>query len=187
MKKYILHIVLMGLSYIGFAQELTYPQVEGYISGSTMKVSFPFAIKGVPFSQIQGSVWYPYGRVVAELQMSYYIEGDNTKFSNKTVKSVNPQKKVGSWTISDLTVEPMSHPVSNRNIANEKTTYLLSVYQSFNGKRSIMWYANIVRDHRLIQVNKIPDQSKGPIKVHPKDKVILNPQPIPPIIKKNRN
>jgi len=185
MKKIISQIVLLSLSYISFAQELTPPQVEGYVSGSTMKVSFPFSIKGIPFSKIQAGVWYPYASVVAELQITYYMEGDATRFTNKTVKFVKPSEKVGSWTIGGLTVAPTPYPIPDKGVVHEKTTYLLSVYQSFAGKRSAMWYANIQRND--VQIRKIPDQKLGPIIVHPKDKVILNPQPIPPKeIKKKR-
>ncbi|TKC08935.1 hypothetical protein [Pedobacter frigoris] len=200
MKKYIFYIVLMSLSYVGLAQELTPPQVEGYVSGSTIKVGFPFAIKGVPFSQIPGSVWYSHGRVIAELQMSYYMEGDDKMYVTKLVKSVNPRQTVGSWALADFKIEPKPYPIPNRNVVSEKTTYLLSVYQNNNYKSSKMWYANIVLINPIIRpqnipdqklgseiiLPKIPDQKKGPIKVHPKDKVILNPQPIPPKIKSNK-
>jgi len=178
MKKFILYIVLMSLSYIGYAQQLTYPQVEGYPSAATMNVTFPFTINGVPFSQIPGSVWYPNSSVVAELQITYYVKGDATKYTNKTVKFVNPSEKVGSWTITGLTVSPTPYSIPNKDVIHEKTNYLLSVYQSFAGKRSAMWYANIHRND--VQIRKIPGEKLGPMKVHPKDKVILNPQPIPP-------
>ena len=174
----------MSLSYLGFAQELTSPQVEGHVTGSTIRVSFPFGIKGVPFSQIPGSVWHPFSRVIAELQISYYMEGDEVMYVNKLVKSVNPQQRVGSWDLPDLKIEPKPYPRPNTKVVEGRTTYILSVYQIYNGKNSKMWYANIVRDNRLLQLKKIPDQSKGPVKVYPKDKLILNPQPIPPMTKK---
>ena len=93
----------MTVSYASSAQELTIPQLEGYVSGSTMKVSFPFSIKGIPFSQIPGSVWSSNGRVIAELKMTYYLEGDDRKYVNKRTISVNPRQTVGSWSFS---VEP---------------------------------------------------------------------------------
>lgn len=192
-------ISLMMASYAGTAQELTTPQLEGYVSGSTMKVSFPFSIKGIPFSQIPGSVWSSRGKVIAELQMTYYIEGDDKKYVNKRIISVNPRQTVGSWSLPGLSVEPKPSLFPTRGVVSEKTTYQLSVYQNHNYKNSKMWSASIqrvsptVKPHIAIDqkpsthvipqqpaVDKIPDQNKGPIKVNPKDKVILNPQPIPP-------
>ncbi|MCX2477349.1 hypothetical protein OQZ33_23645 [Pedobacter sp. MC2016-05] len=185
MKKFILYIVLINLSYLGFAQELTPPQVKDYVSGSTIQVSFPFGIKGVPFSQMPGSTWYPNSSIVAELLMTYYMEGDATKYTTKTFKFVNPSEKAGSWTITGLAVAPSLYSKPGKGMVYEKTSYLLSVYQSFGGKHSAMWYANINRSD--VQIRKIPEEKLGLVVVHPKDKVILNPQPIPPrTIKKKR-
>lgn len=185
MKKYILTLVLMGLSYVGFAQELTPPQVEGYISGSTMKVSFPFNVKGIPFTKIPKSVWYPTSVIIADLQMNYYMEGSNSKQINTVRKHVIPDSKTGAWEITGLSIEPLPNSIPNTRVDHNRTTYMLSIYQIHTGQKSAMWYANIHRND--VQIRKIPDQKLGPIKVHPKDKVILNPQPIPPKeIKKKR-
>ncbi|SOD14239.1 hypothetical protein [Pedobacter xixiisoli] len=178
MKKYILYLILMSLSHIGFAQNLTPPQVSGYLSASTINVNFPFNIKGVPFTQIPKSVWYPTSVIIADFQMNYYLEGDDSKQINTIRKHVIPNSKTGAWEITGLSIEPLPHSTPNARVDHQRTTYMLSIYQIHTGQKSAMWYANIHLNQ--IQTNKIPAQKLGPIKVHPKDKVILNPQPIPP-------
>jgi len=178
MKKYILYLILMSLSYIGFTQNLTPPQVEGYLSASTIKVNFPFNVKGIPFTEIPKSVWYPTSVIIADLQMSYYMEGSNSKQINTVRKHVIPDSKTGAWEITGLSIKPLPNSIPNTRVDHSRTTYMLSIYQIHTGQKSAMWYANIQPNY--VQVHKIPDQKMGPKVVPIKDKVILNPQPIPP-------
>ncbi|MET0570698.1 MAG: hypothetical protein ABWZ79_04680 [Pedobacter agri] len=178
MKKRILYLILMCSSYISFAQNLTPPQVVGYLSASTMKVNFPFNVKGIPFTQIPKSVWYPTSVIIADLQMNYYMEGSNSKQINTVRKHVVPDSKTGAWEITGLSIEPSPNSIPNTSVDHNRTTYMLSIYQIHTGQKSAMWYANIQPNY--VQVHKIPDQKLGPKVVPIKDKVILNPQPIPP-------
>lgn len=201
MKKYILGVILMAASYIGFAQEFTIPQVVGVPTGTQMTVSFPFDIVGVPFSEIPGAVWpnKAGAMVKAEVTMSYYMEDDEKRYGNKATFSVNIRNG-GTWKMSGLFIQPKPYHIPGKKIVEGKIHYRLVVYQAYNGKKSNLWYTTIYRVNPSVKINsaldqnpathvipqrqpvvdKIPDQSKGPIKVHPKDKVILNPQPIPP-------
>ncbi|RYF09380.1 MAG: hypothetical protein EOO42_23970, partial [Flavobacteriales bacterium] len=107
MKKYILYIFLMALSYAGIAQEFTIPQVVGVPTGKQITVSFPFDIVGVPFSEIPGAVWpnKSSAMVKAEITMSYYMEGDEKRYGNKRTIAANI-KSGGRWQISGLSIEP---------------------------------------------------------------------------------
>lgn len=170
----------MNLSYLGFAQDLTAPQIKGHLSGSTIKVNFPFKINGVPFTQIPNSVWYKTSVVIADFQMNYYMEGDNNRRINTVRKHVIPDSKTGAWEITELSIEAVPNSIPNTRIDHNRTTYTLSIYQIHTGQKSAMWYATIQRSNLKISDSKIADLKLGPKKVHPKDKVTLNPQPIPP-------
>ncbi|MCX2477260.1 hypothetical protein OQZ33_23200 [Pedobacter sp. MC2016-05] len=204
MKKYFFQIVLMSLSYIGFAQQLTIPQVVGVPTGTQMTVSFPFDIVGVPFSEIPGAVWpnKVSASVKAEIMMAYNMEGDQKRYGNKRTLAVNIGNG-GKWSITNLYIEPKPYHIPGKKMVEGKTIYRLNVYQEYMGKKSLFWYTIINRvgppaihnkaldqtptTHLIPQrpiTDKIPDQKLGPVKIYPKDKVILNPQPIPP--KKNK-
>lgn len=198
--------ILMMSSYAGMAQELTIPQVVGVPTGTQMTVSFPFDIVGVPFSEIPGAVWpnKSSAMIRAEVTMSYYMEGDERRYGNKATFSVNVRSG-GTWKMSGLFIQPKPYYIPGKKMVEGKTHYRLVVYQEYGGKKSYLWYTTIYRvnpsaaigsglnqkpaTHVIPQqpvVDKIHDQKKGPVKVHPKDKVILNPQPIPPKIKSNK-
>lgn len=200
MKKYILGLILMATSYIGFAQELTIPQVVGVPTGTQMTVSFPFDIVGVPFSEIPGAVWpnKVTASVKAEIMMAYNMEGDEKRYGNKRTLVVNIGSG-GKWSIKNLYIEPKPYHIPGKKMVEGKTNYRLNVYQEYMGQKSLLWYTIINRvnpsathnaalDQKPVThviprkpvVDKIPDQKLGPVKVHPKDKLILNPQPIPP-------
>lgn len=204
MKRYILGLILLAMSSVCFAQQLTIPQVVGVPTGTQMKVSFPFDISGVPFSEIPGAVWpnKVSASVKAEIMMSYYMEGDDKRYGNKRTLMVNIGSG-GKWSIKNLYIEPRPYHIPGKKMVEGRTYYRLNVYQSYMGQRSDFWYVTINRVHpsAALQLaldqkpathvipqqpaaNKIPDQKQGPIKVNPKDKVILNPQPIPPKVKK---
>lgn len=89
MKKIILYTMLLFAGNTTYSQKPTMPEINGYRTGRTMSVrGFPFNIKGIPFSQLQGSLWGPASLVVAELHMTYYMEGDKTQYGNRTIKNV---------------------------------------------------------------------------------------------------
>jgi len=113
------------------------------------------------------------------------MEGSNSKQINTVRKHVIPDSKTGAWEITGLSIEPLPNSIPNTSVDHNRTTYMLSIYQIHTDQKSAMWYANIQPNY--VQVHKIPDQKMKPIIVHPKDKIILNPQPIPPKeIKKKR-
>jgi hypothetical protein len=114
MKKNIAFIVLMVISHASIAQNLTTPQVSGIQTGTSMTVSLPFDITGVPFSQISGSVWYPNASIVAELCISYYVEGDATKYGNK--KTYTATLGDGTWKLTSLKIEPQPYPILNKKL-----------------------------------------------------------------------
>jgi len=200
MKKYFLQIVFMSLSHLGFAQQLTIPQVVGVPTGAQVTVSFPFDIVGVPFSEIPGAVWpnKVTASVKAEIMMAYSMEGDEKRYGNKRTLAVNIGSG-GKWSIKNLYIEPKPYHIPGKKMVEGKTNYRLNVYQEYMGQKSLFWHTIIKRispgaihntalnqkpsTHISLQqplADKIPDQKLGPVKVHPKDKVILNPQPIPP-------
>jgi len=189
MKKYILFITLFLVSYVGNAQQPTTPQVEGYISGKPMYVSFPFKIKGVPFSKIPNSVWSTRYSVVAEMNMTYYLEGDPIMYRNKRIRLLNPRSPEGNWAFDELSIEANLNsgpfPKRNRKVEEGKTTYSLSVYQSYGSKRSLIWTATVYKVSSSIII-KTQEEDPGPKVLKTKDKVILNPQPILPRTKKKK-
>lgn len=207
MKKYILYIFLMAVSSASSAQETTTPQVVGIPSGSKMTVSFPFEIVGVSFSEIPNAVWYRQSgaQVKVELKMTYYMERDEKMYTNKRILTRNFGNG-GSWSFNNLYIEPKPYEYPGRKMVEGKTHYEIMVYQSYLGNKSNIWQATINRvknaplvtpnlnhvsvTHQIPKqqptVDKIPDQKLGPKVVHPKDKVILNPQPIPPVIKRKK-
>ena len=185
MKKYIFFFALLLVHFGGKAQELTTPQVDGFKSGTSMSVSFPFNIKGVPFSQIPASVWHPFGNVVVKLQMTYYMEGDPVLYLNDVVESMSLNNKEGSWASTNLKLEARPYPIPGVRKVDGKTNYTLSIYQTFGGKSSLIWNAKVNRIY-IKKTIKVNVDKPGPKVVKPKDKVILNPQPIPPErVKKN--
>lgn len=175
--------MLMSITKLTSAQNLTPPQVQGYQSASTMKTTFPFSITGVAFSEIPNSVWYANSNLIAELQMSYYLQGNAMKYMNRITRITKPAYKNGRWSFENLSIEVTDNH-RNKAVADEKTTYMLSVFQEYKGIKSAGWYVNL--DRVNLKMVKTPDQVIGPKIVPPIDKVILNPQPIPPKeIKKN--
>ncbi|RYG10181.1 MAG: hypothetical protein EOO07_22610 [Chitinophagaceae bacterium] len=175
--KTIIVAVLTCLTQLGFSQNLTPPQVQGYQSASTMKTTFPFNIKGVAFTSIPNSVWHTDSKLIAELHMRYYLEGDAGKYMNKVTRITKPHYKNGRWSFENLSID-VTENHRNKALLDEKTSYMLSVFQEYNGVRSAGWYVNLYRVQ--LKIDKIPNQVKGPKVVPPIDKIILNPQPIPP-------
>jgi|GEM_PF-1236097 len=175
------------------AQELTTPQIEGYADKDDMKVSFPFSIKGVPFSQLSESVWIPEkSQIIAKLVISYQVKNNNTSYTNISSYSTTV-KKDGSWEITNLTVSPKSEDLAlgNGKPIEGKTEYYLFVWQEFEGKKSTGWTGYVYPKSLVYQ--KHFDTKLPPVKVLPKDihsikktkpvklkKNWLNPQPIPP-------
>lgn len=180
MKKIIFYTLLLFAGNKAYSQKPTVPQLQGYTTARTMNVrGFPFTIKGVPFSQLPGSEWGPQSLVVAELYITYYMESDNTQYGNRTYKNVRVREG-GSWEISGLEVLPhANHRVPGKKMVAGKTVYSLFVYQKYNGRESDRWNA-IINLMAPLKMEKFPDQKTPPVKVHPKDKHSLNPQPIPP-------
>ncbi|WP_316846796.1 hypothetical protein [Pedobacter psychrodurus] len=170
-------ILLIVLSHSGMAQKPSTPEVAGTQTGTRMNVSFPFDITGVPFSQIPGSVWNPNAHVMAELYMSYYMEGDATKYSASRKMSVNIRTG-GSWRMPNMSIEAPPYRIPGKKMVPGKTFYSLFIYQQYNGERSNSWNAEIKRSNLTIQ--QVPDQKPAPEKIQIIDKIILNPQPIPP-------
>ncbi len=179
MKKYILYIILMSLTTFSFAQTLATPKVDGIPTGITISEKFPFHIKGIPFKYFDTNVWNPKSVVVAELQITYYMEGDTKLYTNKTIKKVNLGEG-GSWSFANLSVEPLPYAIQGKQMVEGKTNYGLFIYQEYLNQRSGLWNVKINRIYSTIESHKIPDQNKGPKVILPKDKIILNPQPIPP-------
>lgn len=173
------------------AQEPTPPQAEGYGFKSDIEVSIPFSLKGVPFSQIPGSVWEAGKSIVkAQLNMSYQIENDNTQYMSFDLKESSVDEN-GNWEIKNLSIEPPKERLEFGDLIPEKTEYSLEVWHELNGKKSMIWGARIHKKNLLYL--KHLDAKLPPVKVHPKDmhsieklkseklkKNRLNPQPIPP-------
>jgi len=167
----------MMVSFSGMAQKLSTPVVAGTQTGTSMNVSFPFDITGVPFSQIPSSVWNPNAHVMAELYMSYYMEGDATKYSATKKMSANIRAG-GCWRMQNISIEAPPYLIPGKKMVPGKTFYSLFIYQLYNGERSNSWNAEIKRS--TLRIQTIPDQKLGPKKPLIIDKIIVNPQPIPP-------
>lgn len=178
MKKLLIITALCTWSFIVSSQELTTPQIVGTTTGKTMSVIFPFNVKGIPFSAIPNSVWNAQTYVVAELQMSYNIEGDAIRYGNKSTKKVRINSD-GSWSISGLSVEPHPYPAGKKLIYG-KTEYGLFIYQLYGTQRSASWNASITPRITRRPLVILPNQKLDPVINRPKKLKKLNPQPIPP-------
>lgn len=179
--KVILQIILLliiNISQVLQAQDLTAPQVVGQPSGRRMTTPMPFDVKGIAFSEIRNSVWAPQSEIVSEFQVTYYREGDPKQYINKSITKVS-LAPYGNWQLHNLYVEPLPYHKPNVKLVAGKTEYSLFIYQLYQGRKSAIWNAAIdIDDYKRWKTPK--DIKNGPIIVHPKDKVILNPQPIPP-------
>lgn len=171
-------LLIINMSQVLQAQDLTTPQVVGQPSGRRMTTPMPFDIKGIAFSEIRNSVWSPQSEIVSEFQVTYYREGDPKQYVNKSITKVS-LAPYGNWQLQNLYVEPLPYHKPNVKLVAGKTEYSLFIYQLYQGRKSALWNAAIeIDDYKKWKTPK--DITSGPIIVHPKDKVILNPQPIPP-------
>lgn len=171
-------LLIININQVLLGQDLTTPQVVGQPSGRRMTTSMPFDIKGLAFSEIRNSVWAPQSEIVSEFQVTYYREGDPKQYVNKSITKVS-LAPYGNWQLKNLYVEPLPYHKPNVKLVAGKTEYSLFIYQLYQGRTSAIWNAAIdIDDYKRWKTPK--DIKNGPIIVHPKDKVILNPQPIPP-------
>jgi len=171
-------LLIINISQVLQAQDLTAPQVVGQPSGRRMTTPMPFDVKGIAFSEIRNSVWAPQSEIVSEFQVTYYREGDPKQYINKSITKVS-LAPYGNWQLHNLYVEPLPYHKPNVKLVAGKTEYSLFIYQLYQGRKSALWNAAIdIDDYKRWKTPK--DIKNGPIIVHPKDKVILNPQPIPP-------
>lgn len=177
-------LLIINISQVLQAQDLTTPQVVGQPSGRRITTPMPFDVKGIAFSEIRNSVWAPQSEIVSEFQVTYYREGDPKQYVNKSITKVS-LAPYGNWQLKNLYVEPLPYHKPNVKLVAGKTEYSLFIYQLYQGRKSALWNAAIdIDDYKRWKTPK--DIKNGPIIVHPKDKVILNPQPIPPKTPSNK-
>lgn len=178
--KILAFIILMATSYVSIAQKLTTPQVQGIESGSKISMSFPFTIIGIPFSQIPGSVWSKHynSHVFLELFMSYYMEGDPKQYSHTRKFSVNIGE-TGNWSFRNIQPYPKPYHIPGKKMVEGSAFYSIFIYQQNEKReRSSSWNAEIKKS--TIKTADVTDKKLEPKTAPPIEKIILNPQPIPP-------
>lgn len=101
-------LLIINISQVLQAQDLTTPQVVGQPSGRRMTTPMPFDVKGIAFSEIRNSVWAPQSEIVSEFQVTYYREGDPKQYVNKSITKVS-LAPYGNWQLKNLclTINPM--------------------------------------------------------------------------------
>ena len=185
--KIIALIILMASSYVSMAQKLTGPRVQGIETGSIVTLSFPFTITGIPFSKIPGSVWSKHwnSHVHLELFMSYYMEGDPKKYSNVQKFLVNIGEN-GNWSFRNLQPYPKAYHIPDKKMVEGSAFYSVFIYQqNEKGERSNSWNAEIKKS--TVKMIDVSSKKLNPKTTPPIEKIILNPQPIPPKTDKKIN